>query len=378
MNKKLLLCIAVISLSSACVSYAAQAPSVVVNGTKVNAEAKIIDDRIYLPVRAVGEALSADVSWDGQTATANVTTAQAEAGANEIENIVSRAAGSVVGIVVTTDEGNKLTGLYHGSGFFVSNSGEIVTNAHVIADALKILVITTDGNNYDAQVIGSDEKADIALLKIEKENTPYLTLASTEEIRVGQTAVSIGTPLSVSYRGTAANGIISGKDRMFGDFYYRVLQTNAAANGGNSGGPLVLAGGKVAGMVTMGYTDAQGMNFCISSDTIQYALDQFRTYGEIRRPALGITTQDSYLGAFDLPHNDGVTVLGVGEALAGKNIQRNDSLLAIDGQKVTYGIDIHELLKQYLPGDSVTLTLRRDGTEFTVNLVLAEDESGRD
>ena len=139
-----------------------------------------------------------------------------------------------------------------------------------------------------------------------------------------------------------------------------------------------MAGGKVAGMVTMGYTDAQGMNFCISSDTIQYALDQFRTYGEIRRPALGITTQDSYLGAFDLPHNDGVTVLGVGEALAGKNIQRNDSLLAIDGQKVTYGIDIHELLKQYLPGDSVTLTLRRDGTEFTVNLVLAEDESGRD
>ena len=236
MNKKLLLCIAVISLSSACVSYAAQAPSVVVNGTKVNAEAKIIDDRIYLPVRAVGEALSADVSWDGQTATANVTTAQAEAGANEIENIVSRAAGSVVGIVVTTDEGNKLTGLYHGSGFFVSNSGEIVTNAHVIADALKILVITTDGNNYDAQVIGSDEKADIALLKIEKENTPYLTLASTEEIRVGHTAVSIGTPLSVSYRGTAANGIISGKDRMFGDFYYAFcrrtpLQTAATAAG---------------------------------------------------------------------------------------------------------------------------------------------------
>ncbi|MBD3360191.1 trypsin-like serine protease [Candidatus Peregrinibacteria bacterium] len=279
-----------------------------------------------------------------------------------------------------------------GSGFIVSSEGYLVTNKHVIYEEdADYTVFTTEGTEYEAKVIDKDSINDIAVLKIEGKNFPYLEFGDSENVKAGQTVIAIGNPL-LEFNNSVSKGVISGLSRnitagtrYFGKTEYLegVIQTDAAINPGNSGGPLLDLSGKVIG-VNVAIANGENLGFAIPSNVVETAVKSVKEKGRIVRPFLGvryIPVTKALKEKNNLSVDYGALVLR-GESMedlavipgspADKaGIQENDIILEIDGKKLK-DISLAKIISSKNVGQEIELKILREGEEKTVNVTLEE------
>jgi serine protease Do len=265
--------------------------------------------------------------------------------------------------------------LVFGTGVIYRSNGYIITNSHVVIDMDEIVVVLPTGKSYKARLKLIDEPSDLAIIKIDKGELPVAEFGDMSDIVVGEQVIAIGTPLSFSLRNSATKGIIGGINRSV-EGEYSFIQSDAAINGGNSGGPLVNMEGKIIGINTVKYTGfgVEGLNFSIPVDTIKYIIGHFERYGRIRRPYTGILFDEGILARYGLPSEEGLTV---SEVLKDSPAQKagiviDDVVTAVNGIKVNTKINYNDEMKKYLPGNTIKLTVFRNGKVQDVSIVCAE------
>ena len=282
-----------------------------------------------------------------------------------------------------------------GSGFLISDDGYILTNYHVVQGADKIRVnLSGDRHEYIAEVVGSDPATDLALIRIKAgARLPYLKFGDSEVIRVGDWVVAVGNPLA--YDHTVTVGVVSAKGRsireLSRDFSLdNFIQTDAAINFGNSGGPLVNLSGEVVGVNTAISSVGQGIGFAVPINTARDVLDQLKTKGKVSRGYLGIFLEDvppDIQEAFGLKGDKGAFVQRVEPGKPGDSagIKKGDVIIAVDGRPMVNTKEVVRTISAKEPGSSVRLTLLRDGKEISVTAKLderplkdAEDEEGEE
>ena len=285
--------------------------------------------------------------------------------------------------VVTSMYGQSATGVSTGSGFVISQDGYVVTNYHVIESATSVKVVLCDGKSYPAEVIGYDSINDIALLKVEAKKLVAVELGSSNDLIVGDQVVAIGNPLG-ELTSTLTVGYVSAKERTVNTdgTIITMIQTDAAINSGNSGGPLFNMKGQVVGITTAKYSGAsssgatiEGIGFAIPIDDVLEELEELRDFGYIKSAYLGVMVQNmdaSTAAIYGLPV--GAYVVGVeeGYCAAKAGIQAKDIILAVGDEKVESISDLTRILRDYEPGDKAKLTIYRAGQYLTVSLVLDE------
>jgi len=267
-----------------------------------------------------------------------------------------------------------------GSGFFISAEGEIITNYHVIADATKIEIEIDDDTRYRVDVIGRDPATDIALLKVKEpdQQFPYLRLGDAESLRVGEWVMAVGNPLRMDQ--TVTVGVVSAKGRVLGlsdSSFENFIQTDAAINLGNSGGPLVNMSGAVVGINSAINAAGQNLGFAIPVNTARQILPQLRERGKVVRGYLGITVTNldqETVDAFELDSRQGAFVQEVIEDhAAGKGgVRHGDIILEIDGNPVEDTRDLIDTVSALPPGTEVELRVVRDGRQMNLNVELEE------
>jgi serine protease Do len=275
-----------------------------------------------------------------------------------------------------------------GSGVIYSNDGLVLTNNHVIEDADEITVTTADGTDYPAQVVGTDDKSDVAVLRLKGDNIKNLvpiSLGDSAALRVGDVVLAIGTPFALSQ--TVTMGIVSAKGRSetgivdYGDF----IQTDAAINPGNSGGALVNMQGELVGINTAilsrsgGY---QGIGFAIPSNMARQISQSLIEHGRVVRGWLGIGIQDvdaDLASAMSLPNADGVLVSDVepGSPADKGGLLRGDVVLTLDGKKTNSSTQLRNIVAEAGANKKVTLSILRAGKPQTLSLVLGELKSDK-
>ena len=267
-----------------------------VNGMRFNQEVIMSNDRTYIPVRAVSEALGANVSWDEKSNSVYVSFTEDDAIAKLVEDISP----SVVTIVGNYDK-NGDTYKYnnptvHGSGVIYKSNGYIITNAHVVENLKNLTVVLNDGTCLPGNTLYSDEKTDLAVVKIDKLGLKPVAMADEKTILSGKTAIAVGTPISLSMRNTVTKGIVSGCDVPISGSYYKLLQTDAAINPGNSGGALINAKGELIGINSSKFVspDIDNIGFAIPVGTVKFAIQQFEKYGYILRPKMDFVLEESW------------------------------------------------------------------------------------
>ncbi len=284
-----------------------------------------------------------------------------------------------------------------GTAFFVSADGILMTNKHVVSDAsADYTVFLNDGRQLKATVLGLDPSNDIALLKVSGSDFPYLTFSQNAEPVLGQSVVAIGNALG-EFRNTVSVGVVSGLGRSIiaggllggeAEQLDSIIQTDAAINEGNSGGPLLDLQGNVVGMNTAVAGNAEGIAFAIPAGDLQSVLEGYGTYGRIVRPYLGVRYQQvtpSVKELHRLTVDEGVLAVAGEQAdepavVAGSpadkaGIKEGDVLLDIDGRKLTADVSLSSLIQRKLPGDKITVKILRDGQEKTLTVTLEERKS---
>jgi len=267
-----------------------------------------------------------------------------------------------------------------GSGFFISGDGEIVTNYHVIEDADEIEIELVDGTRFDAEVIGRDEATDLAVIKVSEPDRDfaYLALGESESVRVGEWVMAVGNPLDMDH--TVTVGVVSAKGRVLGlsregTSFENYIQTDAAINLGNSGGPLVNTRGQVVAINTAINARGQNLGFAVPVNTLRQILPQLREHGKVVRGYLGITIsnldQDS-AEAFGLDSRNGALVEGVvpGHAADKGGIQHGDVVVEIDGEPIEDTRELIDTISAMPPGTEVELTVIRNGKRKMVDVEL--------
>jgi 2-alkenal reductase len=275
-----------------------------------------------------------------------------------------------------------------GSGVIVDPRGYIVTNHHVIENAATLTVIFQDGTNKPAEVVGHDYPfSDLAVIKVDGENYPYAVLGDSDTLRVGETVVAIGSALG-DFRNTVTTGIVSAVGRSLQVDQDTVLegliQTDAAINHGNSGGPLVDLRGEVVGINTAivrgsAYSGdvAEGLGFSIPSNTARYVVDELIAKGKVARPYLGVrsvTINQSLAAYYGLPVDHGIYVTEVlGDTPAAQaDVQQDDIIVAIGAYTLDEDHPLINVLSHFQSGQQATLTVNRGGQELTLEVVLGE------
>jgi serine protease Do len=265
-----------------------------------------------------------------------------------------------------------------GSGVLISADGEILTNNHVIegyrgASDNALQVKTSDGKSYKAKVLGRDKELDIALVKIEANHLPFAKLGDSDAMRIGEWVVAIGNPLGLDHTVTA--GIISAKGRTVTTGISSFLQTDAAINRGNSGGPLLNLRGEVIGINTMIRADGQNIGFAVPSTMIQRALRDLRAGRAVSRGFLGLQTAELEKGFQEaLGVKEGVVVGDVtsGQAAEKAGIQRLDVITAVDGRAISRPNELVETIAGHKAGDVVKLTVVRDSKSREITVTLGD------
>ncbi len=264
-----------------------------------------------------------------------------------------------------------------GSGFIVKSDGIVLTNAHVVADATKVTVRLTDGREFEAKVIGSDRKTDIAVLRIDAKNLPTVKIGNPAGTRVGEWVVAIGSPYGFENSVTA--GIVSAKSRSLPEEnYVPFIQTDAAVNPGNSGGPLFNLAGEVIGINSQIYSRTggyQGLSFAIPIDVAMRVENQLVTNGRVSRAKLGVSIQDVDQGladSFGLAKPGGAMVAFVEKdgPAAKAGLKEGDVVLKFNGRPIARSADLPLVVSEAAPGSKAELEVWRNGrTErFTAKL----------
>ena len=351
------------------------APNVEVNGTQIDTDAVIIDDKTYVPLRGVFEAAGAEVSWNEETQTAGINISNSLSDDELIPSVIESVSPSVVGIIgrgKTESYYGSQEGIMSGSGVIIKTGGEILTNAHVVKNMNMILVVMNDGKGYEAQLKYIDDDTDLAVVKIKKIGLPVVKLANSEDIVVGKQVIAIGTPITFSLRNSATVGHISGLNRSVGD-PYRLIQTDTAITHGNSGGALINMNGELVGITSSGYSGTN-TNFAVPVDTVKYVLNQFELYGKVRHISFGAEFQEDWLAELGVPSEAGLTIKGLEKSspLAKASFKTGDVLVSVDDIAINSIVELNELMKNYLPGDTVKVGVKTNGEIKYADIVLDE------
>lgn len=307
----------------------------------------------------------------------------------DIAQVVAKVSPSVVSII--TKQGNLWKEKESaGTGVIISADGYILTNKHVIADASSVRVVTSEGEYYDVKVVGQDPLNDIAFLKISNANNlPAAELGTSATVKVGQKVIAIGNSLG-QYQNTVTSGIVSGKGRPVSAYTdeneteYETLtdliQTDAAINPGNSGGPLLNMSGQVIGINTAMAYEAQNIGFAIPIDGVKGLVKSVLTSGEIKRPYIGVRYVDitpevraeyklsTKAGAYVGGHRGSVVESGSPADKAG--VKEGDIITKINDKVVGENGGLSTLISEFLPGETVSVTVLRNDREENLDLVL--------
>lgn len=274
-----------------------------------------------------------------------------------------------------------------GSGVIISNDGYIVTNNHVVADADELTVTLNDNKEYSARIIGTDKTTDLALIKIDGKNLPAITIANSENIKVGEWVLAVGNPFNLTNTVTA--GIVSAKGRsLYQNGVESFIQTDAAINPGNSGGALVNTRGELIGINAMLYSQTgsfSGYGFAIPTSIMNKVVDDLKKYGTVQRAVIGIQGSDvkNYVDAqkdqgkdIDLGTMEGIYVAKVTEESAAEEagLKEGDVITAIDGKEVNKMADLQEYLAKKRPGDKVSISYLRDKKKSTKTVTLKNEQ----
>jgi serine protease Do len=264
-----------------------------------------------------------------------------------------------------------------GSGFIVDPDGYVITNYHVVKGASRITVAFENDEKFDATLVGSDEKIDIALLKIDAgKKLPAVELGSSERLRVGQWVVAIGNPFGLDYSVTA--GIISAKGRNIGAGPYDdFIQTDASINPGNSGGPLFDLAGRVIGVNTAIIRDGQGIGFAVPIDMVKAVVPQLKNKGYVSRGYMGAGIQDlegDLAESFGVKEGEGVLIGSVepGGPADKAGLEPGDIVTEFDGKRVTSVQELLVAVAQVEPGKRTTAVVKRRGKTQRLGLTVAE------
>jgi len=270
-----------------------------------------------------------------------------------------------------------------GSGVILSADGYIVTNNHVVDGAESLSAILADGTELPAELIGVDAYADLAVLRVEGNMPAVAAWGNSDLLKPGELVIAIGSPLG-DFTNTVTMGVISATDRAIevdsNYFLEGMIQTDAAINQGNSGGPLLNLAGQVIGVNTLivrggGSAVAEGLGFAIPSNTARAIVDQLIQYGKVARPYLGIRwvwITSSLAGRYSLPIDHGIILTEVdpGGPASQAGLQRGDILLSANGEVFDADHPFQNVLFRYVPGDHVRFEFLRDQTKSTVEIEL--------
>ena len=273
-----------------------------------------------------------------------------------------------------------------GTGVVLTADGYIVTNAHVVDGAGAIEVLLSDDRTFAASIIGSDEISDLAVLQVQAFDLVPALFGDSSQLRIGDMVAAIGDPLGVEFRGSFTDGIISAinRDVAVDGRTMNLIQTNAALNSGNSGGPLINCYGQVIGINTMkigvftSESGVEGLGFAIPSATVKDIVDQIINQGYVSgRPTLGIsgeTLSTFYQYYYRLPPGLYITKVDSGSYAAYYGIEEGDILLSIDDHRITDMDNLNTVLYNHQVGDVVTVIIYRGGQQYTLELTLTENK----
>lgn len=291
------------------------------------------------------------------------------------------------GFMQTDTSDSSVSPASEGSGIIMSEDGYIITNAHVVEGATSLKVMTSDGETYEAQLIGSDTVTDLAVVKIDATGLTAAEFGSSEDLRVADKVMAIGNPGGHELSSSVTIGYVSALNRAISNnttgYTMEYIQTDAAINPGNSGGALINEYGQVVGInsAKISATGYEGLGFAIPIDTAQPIISDLIQYGYVKdRAVLGISGQfiDSMTGRFyGLPQGEYVAQLNSSEAQA-SGLQVGDVITAIDGQQLDSESTLRSAILSKKPGDTVTLQVYRSSTQqsATVELKLSEYSAG--
>ena len=301
---------------------------------------------------------------------------------------VEKVSPSVVNIVAQPDSGGlrrrfRGQGLWTGSGFIFTPDGFILTNSHVVHGTKSIGVTLQDGSQFQARVAGDDPHTDLAVLQIDGAGLPYAPFGNSDAVRVGQLVVAIGNPYGLQC--TITSGVVSGRGRSLradsGRLIEDIIQTDAALNPGNSGGPLVTSRGEVIGVNTAMVMPAQGLCFAIPSKIATFVASRLVRDGKIRRSYIGVVGQNAPIPrkavlSLDTKRETGVLVVSVedGSPAKASGLTGGDIILEMDGKAIASVDDLHRILtEEKIKSTSVLTILRRTGK---VDITIVPDELG--
>ena len=299
-----------------------------------------------------------------------------------VSDVANEALKSVVEIrteSVTSDQYmQQYTSSGAGSGVILSQDGYIATNYHVIDGANTITVRDYDGNEYKATLVGSDEKTDLAVLKIEATGLSPVTFGDSSSLKVGDTAIAIGNPLG-ELGGTVTTGIISALDReiQINNETMTLLQTNAAINPGNSGGGLFNANGELIGIVNAKSTGeaVEGLGFAIPSNIAKTIIEDLMSDGYVsNRPYLGVSLQDqtNQYGFNKSSTSVYITSVVANSAASKAGLTSGDQIVSVDGQEVSSASEVKTIINQHSANDTIEITIIRNNQQKTVQVTLGE------
>ncbi len=340
--------------------------------------------------------------------------------ASDIVNVVADASPAVVSIVITKDvpvmeryienfqnpfggsfgipqyrqNGTEEQEIGGGSGFFISNDGYIVTNAHVVVDPeAKYTAFLSDGTKLEAEVVAADDVLDIAVLKVDGDDHPYLEFGDSANVRPGQSVIAIGNALG-EFSNSVSVGVVSGLARSIVAYSGRgesedlvnIIQTDAAINSGNSGGPLLDLAGKVIGVnVAASLGSAENIGFALPANSVKDAVQSIKDNGRVIRPYLGVrylNVNSQVVDEENLDIDHGAVIIAGGNEdepavvpdspAADAGLKEGDVITEINGQEIGQDLPLNLALRQFQVGDTIKLKVFRDGEELTVEVTLEE------
>ncbi len=310
----------------------------------------------------------------------------------DITQSVQKVGPAVVTIVGTVPGQQTIFGMTEdgkvsGSGFFISDQGYIITNNHVVDGTKDVSIILSDGTEQSATIVGTDPYSDIAVLKTDGSVPAVVTLGNSDLLKPGESVIAIGSPLG-DFKNSVTVGVVSATGRSIdtgqGYTVEGLIQTDAAINQGNSGGPLVNLAGEVIGVNNMivrgsggGNVVAEGLGFAISANTAQAVANQIIEKGYFSRPFMGISFQaitPDIASAYHLPAEWGVYVQKVADNSPAKTagLQEGDIIVSLNDVKMDETHSYLNTLYTYKPGDTVSLGVIRDGKDITLSITLGE------
>lgn len=346
-----------------------------------------------------------------QTQVETTKTSTASQGATDITKVVAEVKNAVVSVINkqstsrnslsgTQQSSGELATASEGSGVIYKNTdgyAYIVTNYHVIANSQELEVLLADGTRAKAEIVGSDQWTDLAVIRIANTNvTTVAEFANSDDVQVGQTAIAIGSPLGSEFATSVTQGIVSATNRAVAtdvdgdgqeDWVVTAIQTDAAINPGNSGGALINSAGQVIGINSMkiSKSSVEGMGFAIPSNEVVSIIKQLEENGKITRPALGISmvnltsVNTRVIQQMNLPNDvkSGVVIAEVDSKGSAKaaGLQAYDVIVEMDGQKIEGIQNLRKVLYSHKVGDKMEVTYYRNGQKQTTTISLTETSS---